>query len=231
MASIEPLTGATIYDNSDAALGGQQSGDVVTDLAPFTIPYFATNAVRDTKFAAWVAAGNTMRNGLHCNVAGHDQVYRDGKWRPVGPAIVMSVRNVGGHPLAANDWTTIPFGNEDVDTANAHATGSERFVAPQDGIYVASAQVSFTFSTASPLSYRGLRIRKNGLTGQLPGATTLLPVAANGYAVIATAAVPVQLNGGDWLDVQAYHNAADAITTYSDADRQTALHVWALPGL
>lgn len=231
MATIEPLTGATVYENSDAALGGQQIGDVVTDLAPFTIPRFATNAERDTKFAAWVAAGNTMTTGLRCNVAGHDQVYRSGNWIPYGPAIIMSVRNHGGTILTYQQWTPLAFALEDVDTAGAHATGGAQFVAPIAGIYVASAQVSFSFSAATALSYRGVRIRKNGDSALLPGATTLLPVAANGYAVVATAALPVPMNAGDTLDVQAYHNAGDMIQTYSDTERQTAFHVWALPGL
>lgn len=45
------------------------------------IPSYANAGARNAAYAAWVAAGNTMRDGLHCNVAGIDQVYRSGKWR------------------------------------------------------------------------------------------------------------------------------------------------------
>lgn len=45
---------------------------------------FASNAARDSAYAAWVAEGNTMTDGLECTVAGWPQVYRSAKWRGVG---------------------------------------------------------------------------------------------------------------------------------------------------
>lgn len=51
-------------------------------------PPFANNGARDTAYSAWVAAGNTMSNGLTCTVAGVPQVYRSGQWRGVGPGPV-----------------------------------------------------------------------------------------------------------------------------------------------
>lgn len=225
----EPLTNARMPEQSDAPTGGLQITNAVKDLAPFTLPRFTTTAARNTAFGQWVTAGGTMVNGMHCVVNGETQVYRSGAWEPlVPPATIASIRNIGGTGLTSNAWTIIPFTIEDVDTDNGHSTTSNnsRWYAQKARWYVASAQVSFTHSTASSLSYRGARIRKNGDNGQMPGASTLLPVAANGQVSVSTSSIPVWCNVGDWIDVQAFHNATDAITTYSNTEFATALHVW-----
>jgi hypothetical protein len=225
----EPLTNARIPEQSDGPLGGLQIGYAVKDLAKFTIPRYATSAARDTAFAAWVTQGGVMTSGLYSDVNGNIEVYRSGTWQRVNPdATVASMRNIGGHPLTASAWTLIPFTLEDIDSDNGHSTSTnnDRWFAQKARWYVVSAQVSFTHSTASTLSYRGVRMRINGTTGQLPGATTMLPVAANGRVSVATAAIPVWMEVGDWVDVQAYHNASDAITTYSDTEFASALHIF-----
>lgn len=78
------LTGARYPDNSSATDLATYYSWAVNDLSPMTIPYFSTKAARDTAFTNWVNAGNSMRDGLHCNVGGYDQVYRGGSWRGVG---------------------------------------------------------------------------------------------------------------------------------------------------
>lgn len=79
----EPLTGARKPEQSDGPLGGLQISHAVDDLAPLTDPYFATTSARDTAFSNWVAAGHTMRDGLHCYVSGiGDLVYQGGQWLP-----------------------------------------------------------------------------------------------------------------------------------------------------
>jgi hypothetical protein len=70
LSGTEPLTGARIPTQTDGPLGGLQIANATTDIAPATVPYFATASARDTAFSAWVAAGHTMRNGLHCHVQG-----------------------------------------------------------------------------------------------------------------------------------------------------------------
>jgi hypothetical protein len=80
----DPLTGARwpdIGDNADVSL---YIHNAVADLSPTAIPYFPNVTARNTAFAAWVAGGKTMREGLHCNVAGSDQVYQAGAWRGIG---------------------------------------------------------------------------------------------------------------------------------------------------
>lgn len=79
----EPLTGARKPAQSDGPLGGLQISNAVDDLAPVTVPYFATASARDTAFANWVAAGHAMRDGLHCYVSSiGDLVYQGGVWLP-----------------------------------------------------------------------------------------------------------------------------------------------------
>src|SRR4051812_14136497 len=86
MASFEPLTGSRIPDQSDGPLGGLQISNSIRDIADNTHPRFANNSERDSKFAAWAAVpGNAMVDGLHCTVAGFDQIYRAGQWRGTAP--------------------------------------------------------------------------------------------------------------------------------------------------
>jgi len=70
VATTEPLTGNTVYQQTDAPLGGQQAGTVVTQMASLVVPRYATAAARDTAFEDWVVAGNSMRDGLQCWLTG-----------------------------------------------------------------------------------------------------------------------------------------------------------------
>lgn len=84
MATSDPLTGATIYQQTDVATTGTHLGDVVTDLAPYTVPRFASAAARDTAYASWVTAGGTMANGMlsvTTDSAGGLWVRKSGAWK------------------------------------------------------------------------------------------------------------------------------------------------------
>lgn len=80
MATSDPLTGATIYSQTDAALGGQQLGDIVTDLRSYVLPRFSTTAARDAAYTAWTSAGNTLATGMTCMV-GTRMYYYSGGWQ------------------------------------------------------------------------------------------------------------------------------------------------------
>lgn len=68
--ATSPLT-ASRYPQSTASPNvSQDIQNAVTDLEDNTIPYFATSGARDTAFTNWVAAGNSMRDGLYCHVQG-----------------------------------------------------------------------------------------------------------------------------------------------------------------
>jgi hypothetical protein len=77
-----PLTGARYPDNTDATNLAQYYQNVVDDLSPQSIPSFSSATARDTAYSSWVAAGNTMRTGLFCVVAGQLMEYR-GSWQLV----------------------------------------------------------------------------------------------------------------------------------------------------
>lgn len=62
----DPLTGSRYPSGNDAANIAQYFQNAVTDLADNTIPRFATTTARDTAYAAYVAAGGSMANGMTC---------------------------------------------------------------------------------------------------------------------------------------------------------------------
>lgn len=85
----EPLTGTPYPAASAAPNVPQDIQNAVAGLADNTFAGpFASTTTRDAAFAAWVAAGNTMRNYLHCTVTGvGEQVYLSGAWRNTTVAV------------------------------------------------------------------------------------------------------------------------------------------------
>ena len=82
MATTEPLSGVTVYQQSDQALGGQQMGTVVTQLGPLLNLRYATTGARDTAFNNWIAAGTgrSIPNGASAFVGSRQYVYDAGSW-------------------------------------------------------------------------------------------------------------------------------------------------------
>lgn len=84
MATTDPLTGSTIYQQTDAATGGTQLGDIVRDLRSFTVPRFSSSATRDTGYASFVSDGGTMADGMvstTTDTAGGLWLRKSGAWR------------------------------------------------------------------------------------------------------------------------------------------------------
>lgn len=79
-----PLGALPHPDVDDAPNGPLQITNLAEALQSQIFPRFGSVSDRNAAFAAWVAEGNTMVNGLHCNVAGSDQVYQNGAWRGIG---------------------------------------------------------------------------------------------------------------------------------------------------
>lgn len=80
----EPLTGSRYPAAGASPNVPQDIQNAVSDLADNTwAGPFTTTTTRNAAYAAWVAAGNTMRNGLTCTVAGVPQVYFGGTWHGV----------------------------------------------------------------------------------------------------------------------------------------------------
>lgn len=102
----DPLTGSRYPLGTDAPNVAQYIQNAVTDLADNTFAGpFATATARNTAYAAWVADGGTMRNGLHCTVNGVDMVYQDGQWRGLGRVPVLAGVGIG-------PWTS-PVSDDD----------------------------------------------------------------------------------------------------------------------
>lgn len=68
MATTEPLTGTTLPQNTDQALGGEQIARAVNQLAPLLNAHFATTSDRDTRWASWQAnnSGTPIPDGASC---------------------------------------------------------------------------------------------------------------------------------------------------------------------
>lgn len=88
MATTDPLTGATIQDQSDAATGGTQIGNAVKNLRSFTIPRFTTTGARDTAYTSFVSGGGVMADGMHCTAAGVPYRRINGVWRVNRPRVI-----------------------------------------------------------------------------------------------------------------------------------------------
>lgn len=81
MATTEPLTSITVQDQSDAATGGTQVGNLAKALVKFVVTRYATTGARDTAYTNWVAAGGTMADGMLTSAAGVPYRRISGTWR------------------------------------------------------------------------------------------------------------------------------------------------------
>lgn len=107
----DPLIGARYPALTAVPNVPQDIANAVLDLTDNTIPHFTTTSLRDTAYASWVAAGNTMRNGLFCSVAGvameYDTTYA--AWgAPIkyGVEINRTVTTAVGNNTAENQGIT-----------------------------------------------------------------------------------------------------------------------------
>jgi hypothetical protein len=82
--ATDPRTTARYPVSTDVPNVAQFIQNAVNDLSDTVVPRFTSSAARDAAHSAWVAAGNTMDNGLLCTVSGDPQVYR-GSWQPTLP--------------------------------------------------------------------------------------------------------------------------------------------------
>jgi hypothetical protein len=77
----DPLTGSRYPASTAVPNVNQDIQNAVTDLADNTIPNFSTTTTRDNAYTAWVALGNSMRDGLKCVVNGVPYRRINGTWR------------------------------------------------------------------------------------------------------------------------------------------------------
>lgn len=135
MATTEPLTGVTVQDQSDAATGGQQVGNVAKTLARFTVPRFASTAARDTAYSAMVSGGGTMADGMLCSAAGVPYRRIGGAWRINRPRVISRTAVLGSSSGAILAGGSAETGA----TTGATLTGGGTFVVYETSTYQVSA--------------------------------------------------------------------------------------------
>lgn len=212
MATSDPLTGATIYDQNDQALGGQQLGDVVTDLRPFVHPRFASTAARDTAFASFVAAGGTIANGMECYTSDAG----GGTWTRVGGAWVLTRptvpprfrgRRVNNQSIPDSTETTVTWTAEDYDTASGHASSGTTYVIPITGWYQLQATAGFLPNVTG---LRAVFLRVDG--ANLQGTQTRAVVSSSIYeTIVHTPSRRVYLTAGQTVDVRVNQTSGGAL--------------------
>jgi hypothetical protein len=139
----DPLTASRYPAASAAPNIPQDIQNAVFDLADNTTVPCTTPADRDAKFAAWVAAGGTMRDGLRAYVASTDrlEVWEGGGWRlekycgPISAAATPIINISANPPIPNNTGTDITGWTVDrshpaaaVNTSTGRVTFNERGV-------------------------------------------------------------------------------------------------------
>lgn len=95
-----PLTGSRYPTSSSVPNVPQDIQNAVTDLEDNSVPRFTTTTARDTAFSNWVAAGNSLVDGLLCVVGNKPLEYRSGAWCSLAnPTLYRSARRVTNNVL------------------------------------------------------------------------------------------------------------------------------------
>lgn len=164
MATTDPLTGLTIQDQSDPAQGGFEIGRLLTGLAPYSIPRFATATLRDN---AYTAAGVSLQDGMCCYVGGRFLERRSGVWTKIGGPVELLYENGNA-------------GGSGVVAVGAGATGVLSVNVPASGVASDTAFVHLSvgvLSTGATTGAIGLIV--NGLASapqQFNISTTVTPI-------------------------------------------------------
>lgn len=104
--ATDPRTSSRYPVSTDVPNVAQFIQNAVNDLSDTTVPRYTSSAARDTAHTNWVAAGNTMDNGLMCTVSGDPQVYR-GSWQPMLPIKLRVVGATASGTLASGATVNI----------------------------------------------------------------------------------------------------------------------------
>lgn len=104
--ATDPRTSARYPVSTNVPNVAQDIQNGVNDLSDTTVPRYASAAARDTAHSNWVAAGNTMDNGLLCTVSGELQVYR-GSWQAALPTKYRRIAATASGTLAGGATVNI----------------------------------------------------------------------------------------------------------------------------
>lgn len=110
-------------------------------------------------------------------------------------------------------WTSVPLPHMDIDNFGGWSSGTNtRYTAKQSGLYFISGTTSWT-EGASPTGYRVCRLRVNGDNSQVYGGNSFQTAAggANNECTTVVASL-IQLNAGDYVELQFSHNQGSSLT-------------------
>lgn len=159
-----PLTGSRVPDLGYAADVAAIVTNAITDVEGAGIPRFPDTSARAAAYTAWVDAGGTMTDGLHCYVTGiGDQVYFNGGWRLASGLGAHAIQTSG---FAAND-------------TEARVTGSSNWTGPlvTGRTYQVAGQGTFSTDTAGNFP----EVRLRGARGATPTGTSQVLAVSRGH--------------------------------------------------
>lgn len=133
----------------------------------------------------------------------------DGIFKQYNPNFFKAYKNTTAQSISSNAWIKVTFNAESFDTRSIYDMPNNKFIAPENGIYLVNAMV-----TTLNQGITFVVIYKNGtLTHRLQ--------AVDGYNI--GGATLMKLNDGDYLEVYAYSlNASNTIQAGSDSTYFTA---------
>jgi len=120
-----------------------------------------------------------------------------------------AVFNNGTQAVADSTWTAVLFGSESYDTAGMHSTASNtsRLVAPADGTYHVSAQISFA---ASNVGARKVRFLKAGGTVDVGGGVIESACGAGEPTMLSTS-MEVQLLANEYVEAYVWQSSGGSL--------------------
>ncbi|KAB1076927.1 DUF2793 domain-containing protein [Methylobacterium soli] len=159
--------------------------------------------------ARGVGAGQIVFDSTATAFRGHDGT----RWLRLTNLVRFAAATNFDNYLPAEAWTRIQFNIGEVNEQGAFAAASNRFVAPEDGVYRFGASLAFRRNGAAAPTALQLRFHRNGApAGRGRGAATGL---VNGVSVAAANAT-LALQAGDAVEVFARLTGADGYVAAAD---------------
>lgn len=217
-----PLTGSRFPDSTYTPAIWTWIEQAVRDIEDNTSPYYATATARDNAYAAWVAQGNAMRNGLECYVNGVGKmIYENDAWHSMPTTnevrMMRAQRNVDT-AIASGSW--LPFASNtnwgEIDTYGMRTSGAT-WIAPWTGWYQLIATIYFEPNATGA---RGLRLQP--LDGQgigegagQPYELVLLGASPSPHTFVVTGSHITDLIAGQRVQLEAYQSSGASLIVRS----------------
>lgn len=215
----EPLTGARIPNSSSAPNIPGDLWNAIWDVADNTIPHSFNVTERNNKYAAWVATGAVMRNGLFHYVEGVGlTMYLNGQWTVVPTTYevkAMQARRTADTLGFPHDAYTAFADNtnwSETDPWNMRGSGAQ-WLFPWTGGYQINATVWFNNNATGT---RGMRVVPGGAydLGSGSGASVSLASvksADGGTDTVISGSHILFATAGNTAQLEAYQNSGGTL--------------------